>query len=95
MSDQTSDDQAGLVFNALNRRQFLTHAGVAGLSVAAPLGAKATNLSAEPQATEAPNTIPVTLKINGQTHTARIDPRSTLLDTLRETLHLTGTKKGC
>ncbi|MFL6620449.1 MAG: (2Fe-2S)-binding protein [Povalibacter sp.] len=95
MSDQTSDDQAGLVFNALNRRQFLTHAGVAGLSVAAPLGAQATNLSADPQPAEAPNTIPVTLKVNGQTHTARIDPRSTLLDTLRETLHLTGTKKGC
>jgi len=43
----------------------------------------------------APGTLPVTLKVNGQTHSAQIDPRSTLLDTLRETLHLTGTKKGC
>jgi xanthine dehydrogenase YagT iron-sulfur-binding subunit len=40
-------------------------------------------------------TIPVTLRVNGQQHQLRIDPRATLLDCLRETLHLTGTKKGC
>jgi xanthine dehydrogenase YagT iron-sulfur-binding subunit len=39
--------------------------------------------------------IPVTLRVNGETHTVRIDPRATVLDTLRETLQLTGTKKGC
>src|SRR6185436_1835193 len=38
---------------------------------------------------------PLTLRVNGVEHKVRIDPRSTLLDTLRETLHLTGTKKGC
>ncbi|HUX27327.1 MAG TPA: 2Fe-2S iron-sulfur cluster-binding protein, partial [Terracidiphilus sp.] len=33
---------------------------------------------------------------NGKDHTLRgLDPRATLLDTLRERLHLTGTKKGC
>ena len=37
----------------------------------------------------------VTLVVNGVRHMVPIDPRSTLLDTLRETLHLTGTKKGC
>jgi xanthine dehydrogenase YagT iron-sulfur-binding subunit len=42
-----------------------------------------------------PGTISVVLKINGETHAVRIDPRATLLDTLRETVHLTGTKKGC
>ena len=39
--------------------------------------------------------VQVTLTVNGTRHTVLIDPRSTLLDTLRETLHLTGTKKGC
>lgn len=39
--------------------------------------------------------VEVTLKVNGANHTAKIDSRATLLDTLRETLHLTGTKKGC
>jgi xanthine dehydrogenase YagT iron-sulfur-binding subunit len=42
-----------------------------------------------------PGTVPVTLKVNGKAFSVHIDPRSTLLDTLRETLHLTGTKKGC
>jgi xanthine dehydrogenase YagT iron-sulfur-binding subunit len=37
----------------------------------------------------------VTLKVNGQERVVSIDPRMTLLDCLREVLHLTGTKKGC
>ncbi|MGJ7525730.1 aldehyde dehydrogenase iron-sulfur subunit PaoA [Variovorax sp. GB1P17] len=37
----------------------------------------------------------VALRINGQPHTLSIDPRVTLLDLLREQLHLTGSKKGC
>jgi xanthine dehydrogenase YagT iron-sulfur-binding subunit len=40
---------------------------------------------------------PVTfeLQINGQSHILELDPRTTLLDALREHLALTGTKKGC
>jgi xanthine dehydrogenase YagT iron-sulfur-binding subunit len=37
----------------------------------------------------------VTLRINGAEHQLQIDPRTTLLDALREHLGLTGTKKGC
>ena len=37
----------------------------------------------------------LTLRINGREHRLRLDPRTTLLDCLRETVHLTGTKKGC
>ena len=37
----------------------------------------------------------VTLKVNGQESVVSIDARVTLLDCLREVLHLTGTKKGC
>jgi xanthine dehydrogenase YagT iron-sulfur-binding subunit len=39
--------------------------------------------------------IPVTLTINGRDHPLMLDPRTTLLDALREQLGLTGTKKGC
>jgi xanthine dehydrogenase YagT iron-sulfur-binding subunit len=39
--------------------------------------------------------VPVTLHINGKAHRLRIDPRTTLLDCLREAVALTGTKKGC
>ena len=42
-----------------------------------------------------PAAMPVTLTVNGQTRNVSLDPRTTLLDTLREHLHLTGTKKGC
>jgi xanthine dehydrogenase YagT iron-sulfur-binding subunit len=37
----------------------------------------------------------VTLIVNGEKRALTLDPRATLLDTLRETLGLTGTKKGC
>lgn len=37
----------------------------------------------------------ITLRINGATHTLSIEPRVSLLDALRESLGLTGTKKGC
>jgi xanthine dehydrogenase YagT iron-sulfur-binding subunit len=37
----------------------------------------------------------ITLTINGQPHELELDPRTSLLDALREHLHLTGTKKGC
>ncbi len=37
----------------------------------------------------------VTLDVNGRRHTLKLDTRTTLLDALREHLHLTGTKKGC
>ena len=36
-----------------------------------------------------------TLRVNGAVHQLRLDHRTTLLDTLREHLGLTGTKKGC
>jgi xanthine dehydrogenase YagT iron-sulfur-binding subunit len=39
--------------------------------------------------------MPVTLTVNGQTHALTLDPRTTLLDALREHLRLTGSKKGC
>lgn len=37
----------------------------------------------------------ITLLVNGQAHPVQVDPRSSLLDVLREHLDLTGTKKGC
>ncbi|MEW4570039.1 2Fe-2S iron-sulfur cluster-binding protein [Tautonia sp. JC769] len=39
--------------------------------------------------------IPLKLRVNGRERDLQIDPRTTLLDCLRETISLTGTKKGC
>ncbi|MEG8045950.1 aldehyde dehydrogenase iron-sulfur subunit PaoA [Sphingomonas aerolata] len=55
-----------------------------------PVGAQV----AAPQQTP-PTTMPVTLKVNGRNTLIDVDTRTTLLDALRETMKLTGTKKGC
>src|SRR5258707_12538747 len=39
--------------------------------------------------------VPIILRINGKDYQLHVDPRTTLLDCLRETVALTGTKKGC
>ena len=44
---------------------------------------------------ESLNFLEAELKINGSSHKLRLDPRTSLLDLLREQLHLTGSKKGC
>jgi xanthine dehydrogenase YagT iron-sulfur-binding subunit len=40
-------------------------------------------------------TMPTSLNVNGKLYELHLDPRVTLLDAVREHLHLTGTKKGC
>ena len=42
-----------------------------------------------------PEMVSVSLTVNGSLQTLSLDPRTTLLDVLREHLDLTGTKKGC
>ncbi|WP_442939222.1 (2Fe-2S)-binding protein [Nostoc sp.] len=46
-------------------------------------------------ATSTPETVKVTLQVNGTAHSLQIEPRVTLLDALREYIGLIGTKKGC
>ena len=85
------------------RRKFLltTGSGVAASVVAGYMPALANDGAAESEpapASSGPNiegAVPITLRINGKNHELRIDPRTTLLDCIRETVALTGTKKGC
>jgi len=51
--------------------------------------------AAQPGQPVSPVAIPVELNVNGTQYALSLDPRTTLLDALREHLHLTGTKKGC
>jgi len=51
--------------------------------------------SAAPTRVEAPVLTQVSFVVNGTSRTLELDTRTTLLDALREHLHLTGTKKGC
>jgi xanthine dehydrogenase YagT iron-sulfur-binding subunit len=82
-----------------SRRSFLS--GLSGFSAAGLLGGAAPLADAlpksEPAAADTDDGAGVlTLRINGKEYKLRdLDPRATLLDTLRERLYLTGTKKGC
>jgi len=83
----------------VTRRSFLSHLGIAGLAATAPpllaaTQAQAPAAAAAPIATPA-GTVPLTLRVNGTAHTLHIDPRTTLLDCLRENHDMPGTKKGC
>jgi xanthine dehydrogenase YagT iron-sulfur-binding subunit len=49
----------------------------------------------QPASNETPNTVSMNFRVNGMQHSLAVDPRSTLLDVLREHLDLTGSKKGC
>jgi xanthine dehydrogenase YagT iron-sulfur-binding subunit len=74
--------------SVLSRRRFLGTAGAVTLAMASrPAAAEA-----EPISMHSEN---VTLTVNGRRHAVDLDPRTTLLDALREHLGLTGTKKGC
>ena len=89
--DQTESPQG------LTRRDFLSHAGtagLAGLAASMPLVAAATEIAqAPPEALEIAGTVPIALRINGKTYKVQIDPRATLLDTLRETVRLTARRR--
>jgi xanthine dehydrogenase YagT iron-sulfur-binding subunit len=85
------------------RRKFLLTSGssVAASLVAAYVPAHAMDAAEESDSnptSSAPNidgSVPITLRINGKDHSLHIDPRTTLLDCIRESIVLTGTKKGC
>ena len=87
----------------LDRRSFLTWAGASsvGVSTLGRVAHAEGHLPMEsPAITSAPapaveNATQVHLEVNGHGMTVPVDVRTSLLDCLRETLALTGTKKGC
>jgi len=80
------------------RRQFLKQFTVtsAALTLGPQLVGGSSASAAEKTAPiAAENAVDVRLKVNGKDYALKLDPRTTLLDCLREHLHLTGSKKGC
>jgi xanthine dehydrogenase YagT iron-sulfur-binding subunit len=73
------------------------------LKIGGAFGVAASGFSAQPsaagektmQATDLPFEMTLKLTVNGAPQTITVDVRTSLLDLLRERLHLTGTKKGC
>jgi xanthine dehydrogenase YagT iron-sulfur-binding subunit len=80
----------------LTRRELLELTAVTGGAlVGGRLMPGAISPATAQDATGAPAPMDVVLRVNGTEHRLSFDPRTTLLDALREHLHLTGSKKGC
>jgi xanthine dehydrogenase YagT iron-sulfur-binding subunit len=77
----------------ISRRDLLI-AGAAASAAAAAEGPANAAVPAQPSTTTVQLT-KVSLNVNGQARALELDTRTSLLDVLREHLHLTGTKKGC
>src|SRR5438309_7454016 len=97
--DQRYGDKTENFFgHSESRRKFLKQFTVT--SAAMTLGPRLIGISSASAAektagTSVENAVDVHLKVNGKDYPLKLDPRTTLLDCLREHLHLTGSKKGC
>ena len=92
--------------NGPSRRAFLRDSAGTALGSAAALGLAGRALADEPPSLDTVTTLPpdpsaaspsvsITMTLNGKQRALDLDPRATLLDTLRTNLGLTGAKKGC
>ena len=98
-SDASESNELAILRHAETRRKFIKQ--VAGTSAVIAIGPNLLDAVSIDQAeqtsgrTTAADLLQVNLKINGKNYVLEVDPRVTLLDALRERLHLTGSKKGC
>ncbi len=106
MTDETkrpeTEEAKDSILGRVTRRSFLSQLGAAGVTVAAvrpaPVSAQtvpAAGTSDVTKVEEIEGAVALRLRVNGKDVAIKVDPRTTLLDALRETIQLTGTKKGC
>jgi xanthine dehydrogenase YagT iron-sulfur-binding subunit len=89
-----TDNEAGAPLRAsgqATRREMIATGAMASVAMTLPSGVSAQS----PAIAATPERLSVDLTVNGTSHSVALDPRTTLLDLLREHLDLTGTKKGC
>lgn len=77
------------------RRRSVIAAAATTAAIGAVPAARAQSPADTPTRGEKATAFKVSFTVNGRTHDLELDPRTTLLDALRERLRLTGTKKGC
>lgn len=79
-----------------SRRAFLKKSSfITAIALTPSIAVKAAVNQADERLAELFEKIPLNITVNNKAYQASIEPRVTLLDYLREDLHLTGTKKGC
>ncbi|HET8636292.1 MAG TPA: twin-arginine translocation signal domain-containing protein, partial [Acidobacteriaceae bacterium] len=91
--EETAAHDPSEILGKFSRRSFLTQLGAAGIAATAVPIAHAAGVdqavAPEAQMAEhAPGAVPVTLRVNGQTHKLMLEPRVTLLDAIRDNLKM-------
>jgi len=96
MKENESREQEEMELTGNSRRDFLKKSSVITAIALTPVAAvKASDLRLDERLSDAIEQMPLNIEINGKQYNLKVEPRTTLLDLLREKLHLTGTKKGC
>jgi aerobic-type carbon monoxide dehydrogenase small subunit (CoxS/CutS family) len=85
-------DKPKLTFS---RRGFLKGAGVTAASTVIDTATALAREARHGEQALGPDAVPVKLHVNGQEHAVSIEPRYTLVETLRDNIGLTGTKVVC
>ncbi|MCC8432348.1 aldehyde dehydrogenase iron-sulfur subunit [Reyranella aquatilis] len=78
----------------LRRRSMIAAAATTAAIGTVPAALAQSSAETPPEAAKA-TTLKVSFTVNGKPRDLELDPRTTLLDALREGMNLTGTKKGC
>lgn len=96
MHDDGKDDDEKLKEqgSGFSRRDFLKVGGIS-LSVPLVIGSKTIRVAGQDVKVYGPGKVPISLNINAKKYSAEVEPRVTLLDTLRNELELTGAKRVC
>jgi xanthine dehydrogenase YagT iron-sulfur-binding subunit len=98
MDDSFSDPQGAIPGGIVSRRELLRGAGVSAMgAVLADTGLLGLASATETGSARVlgPGALPLSLTVNGQARSLRVDPATTLVEALRLGLGLTGTKVGC
>jgi carbon-monoxide dehydrogenase small subunit/xanthine dehydrogenase YagT iron-sulfur-binding subunit len=98
MDESTSDTPGGMSGGIISRRELLRGAGVSAMgAVLADSGLAGLASASETGSARVlgPGAVPLSLTVNGQVRSLRVDPATTLVEALRLGLGLTGTKVGC
>jgi xanthine dehydrogenase YagT iron-sulfur-binding subunit len=90
-----SDPPADEIKRGSTRREFLEQVSFITAGAAVSTSLRVANIPSDHRFYQEEGALQVSIFINDKKTTLEIDPRVTLLDALREKLHLTGTKKGC
>jgi xanthine dehydrogenase YagT iron-sulfur-binding subunit len=98
MDDLINDPQGGIPSGIISRRELLRGAGVSAMgAVLTDSGLLGLASAGESGGAKVlgPGALPLSLTVNGQVRSLRVDPATTLVEALRLGLGLTGTKVGC